>query len=469
MSGTGTGKPERIGHLLARLRKGKGWSQLQLADKLCQVSGRVTLTRHEVSRWERGERVPGRFWLEALAMALETPLEELETAVCATRQRVPGPGARPPGMPWLWRPLVAVDLAAALDHGRAHDLRDLAHAWLTGPPEGWNDPAGTAEGGSPSSGRAATGAFGAAPEPVLLDGTGRDLLGFLETRLTRLRRADDLLGGVELAGRVDRRLREVTPLLTRLGNQQGRLRNRMLRLIAGYAQLAGWVHADAGNALAARRAYRVGLKAATMAADQQLAAHVLGSLSSLSLEAGNAEEALLVARTGLAGPAVAPVKAGTGSERGGSRLLRVLLLHRAALAAARLGDQREPELLLVEAERLADQSKPEDEPEWLYWLDQAEVAAMTGRCLAVLGRPLRAAQLLANRSGGDLPRGSALYGCWLARSYLELGEVEYAESLMERVRVQAAGAGSARAEGALRYLRVKSVPMAGFARPRRYR
>jgi transcriptional regulator with XRE-family HTH domain len=437
---TGAGRPELIGPFLARLRKGKGWSQLQLAEKLCQVSGSPTVTRHEVSRWERGDRVPGSFWLEALAVVLETPLEELEAAVGATRERIPGPGARPPGKPWIWRPLVALDLLAALDHLKVDDLRDLAHAWLAGPPEGWDGGAGT-------------GGFEAEPEPVLLDGSGRDVLGFLEARLGRLRRADDLLGGVELAGRVDRRLRQVIPVMKKIGDDRSEnaLRNRALRLIAGYAQLAGWVQTDAGNGLAARRAYRVGLKAAAVVGDRELAAHVLGSLSSLSLDGGNAHEALLVARTGLAGI--------TGS---GSSLLRALLLHRAALAAARLRERREAELMLVEAERVVDRAKPEDEPEWLYWLDHEELRAMTGRCLAVLGRPLRAVRMLTNRSGGG-PRSSALYGCWLARAYVGLGEVEEARRVMGRVRIQAAGVGSVRVEGAVRHRLLADVDEADRA------
>jgi hypothetical protein len=243
----------------------------------------------------------------------------------------------------------------------------------------------------------------------------------------------------------------VIPVLKMIGHERGRLRNRALRLIAGHAQLAGWVQADAGDGLAAKRAYRVGLKAATIAGDRALSAHVLGSLSSLSLDGGNAHEALLVARTGLAGLAVASEGARTGQEHGGSSLLRALLLHRAALAAARLQERREAELMLVEAERAVGRSRPEDEPEWLYWLDHEELTAMTGRCLTVLGRPFRAARMLTSRSGGG-PRTSALYGCWLARAYVGLGEVEEALRVMARARLQAAGAGSGRVEAALRYL-----------------
>ncbi|HYN93061.1 MAG TPA: helix-turn-helix transcriptional regulator, partial [Pilimelia sp.] len=54
------GPPESIGALLVHLRLARGWSQLRLAEHLCAAAGVATVSRHEVSRWEREERVPGR-------------------------------------------------------------------------------------------------------------------------------------------------------------------------------------------------------------------------------------------------------------------------------------------------------------------------------------------------------------------------------------------------------------------------
>jgi hypothetical protein len=108
--------------------------------------------------------------------------------------------------------------------------------------------------------------------------------------------------------------------------------------------------------------------------------------------------------------------------------------------------------MLLAAEQAAAGSEPEDEPAWLYWLDHQELTAMTGRCLAVLDRPLRAARMLARRSGGDGLRSSALYACWLARAYLDLGEAEEAQRIMARLRSQVVAAGSVRVEAALRHL-----------------
>lgn len=78
---------ETIGALIARLRDERGISQLRLAERLCASAGLDTVTRHEVSRWEREQRIPSGFWLSWLAIALEVRLEVLERAAAAARRR----------------------------------------------------------------------------------------------------------------------------------------------------------------------------------------------------------------------------------------------------------------------------------------------------------------------------------------------------------------------------------------------
>src|SRR5262245_33555737 len=87
---------EPIGELLARVRADRGVSQLRLAERLCAASGTATVTRNEISRWERGDRVPSGYWLAWLAAVLELPLERLERAVAVSRrQRRRSPWAPP--------------------------------------------------------------------------------------------------------------------------------------------------------------------------------------------------------------------------------------------------------------------------------------------------------------------------------------------------------------------------------------
>jgi hypothetical protein len=309
-----------------------------------------------------------------------------------------------------------------LDHADSRDLLVLAHTWLAGPP-------GTAI--IPAA---------ASPELPNMSAAGPETLSALEARLARRRRQDDVVGGLDLAEHIDRDLRLAVALLPTI--RGAGVCRRALLVVAGCAQLAGWTWADAGNTARARRAYRVAMRAAAAAGDRPLAAHALGSLSHHCLAVGDPHEALLLAKTGYA-----------GVRAGGSALIRALLLHRVALAAARAGDRREAVASLLAAEQVAGQAEPSREPEWLYWLDAEELSAMTGRCLAAIGRPLRAVRLLSRRQVGPGPRTTAVYRIWLARSYVELGEIEQACWVGVAALADTLTAGSAAAASELRNLR----------------
>lgn len=75
-----------LGELIRELRDSHGWSQARLADELRKASGRDTLTREYISRWEHGAKKPGPFWLKHLAAVLEVPIEVLERGDVDRRQ-----------------------------------------------------------------------------------------------------------------------------------------------------------------------------------------------------------------------------------------------------------------------------------------------------------------------------------------------------------------------------------------------
>jgi transcriptional regulator with XRE-family HTH domain len=77
---------EVIGAMLARIRAERRLTQHQVATMLKQVSSMPTVTRHEVSRWERGERIPSEYWLGWLAQVLEVPLPELRAARARSKE-----------------------------------------------------------------------------------------------------------------------------------------------------------------------------------------------------------------------------------------------------------------------------------------------------------------------------------------------------------------------------------------------
>ncbi|MEU3115672.1 helix-turn-helix domain-containing protein [Micromonospora chalcea] len=408
--------PRLLGPLLAELRAARGWSQQRLAAELCAASGVPTLTRHEVSRWERQLRLPGDFWSAWLATVLGVPGELLAGAAASSRRL----GVTP----------VAVDPAGS----RARlALLTLAHRWAADP------------GGGTLAGPFTGPATPPVPGPATGDGYGparaADRAGPVRghpadgASLATLRRWDDLLGGGDLAGLGARRLRRSVRGYRRAGPAG---RRRMLPSLAESAQLAGWLAADAGDLTGGLVAYRLALRAAVAAGEPPLAGHVLGSASHLLSDAGDAAGALVLARIGYA-----------ASRATASPGLRALLLHRVALAAALGGRRRAAGEALAGADR-AGPPEPGREPQWLYWLDAAELAAMTGRTLVALGRAAAAVPLLTPVvTAPGRPRRSAVYGGWLARAHLGLGAEPEACAVAGEALLDAVRSGSPRAVGQL--------------------
>lgn len=83
--------PESLCSMLRELRSRHGLSQYDLAGQLNDASGNSSITREDISRWERGKRIPG-------ALLAEVALRRARPA--AARR---GPGGRrrplhPPGL-----------------------------------------------------------------------------------------------------------------------------------------------------------------------------------------------------------------------------------------------------------------------------------------------------------------------------------------------------------------------------------
>jgi transcriptional regulator with XRE-family HTH domain len=69
-----------VGDLIRELRHRHGLTQLALADSLAEVSGNDGVNRRQVARWERGKRIPSRYWRNWNAVVLETPPADLDRA-----------------------------------------------------------------------------------------------------------------------------------------------------------------------------------------------------------------------------------------------------------------------------------------------------------------------------------------------------------------------------------------------------
>ncbi|WP_433049580.1 hypothetical protein [Dactylosporangium sp. CS-033363] len=429
------GAGEIFGALLTRLRLARGRSQLRLAEALCAAAGVPTITRHEVSRWERGERVPSPSWLAWIAFVLEAPVEELEEAAARSRRGrlptrsapleeggrragIPGPGTGRAGRT-ARRQEAAADAATGPRQTAADALRQTAADAATGPPQTAADAlrqtAADAATGPPQTAADAlrqTAADAATGPPQTaadaLRQTAADALrqaaadaAIGARRVAELRRMDDLVSGTEVVRVVRDAYAAAVRQVADGGGDPARAAPARLGLVAELAQLAVWAGVDAGAAVGGRGVtglVRDGVRAALRGGQRALAGHLLGCLAQLRAEDGDGPGALRMARA--ARRIAAPADAGT---------LAVLWL-REAYAAAVQAERARCDAALAAAERAHGLRRPEHDPPWLYWLDDAHLAAASGRCHAVLGRHRAALRLLDDavreRGAGRRPRRS---------------------------------------------------------------
>ncbi|MFG3230973.1 helix-turn-helix transcriptional regulator [Streptomyces antibioticus] len=79
--------PDPFADLLLRLRQEAGRTQEEQADAINAVSGRDTMTRREISRYENFENIPTNHTIAHIAAACGVPFEELRREAKAARAR----------------------------------------------------------------------------------------------------------------------------------------------------------------------------------------------------------------------------------------------------------------------------------------------------------------------------------------------------------------------------------------------
>ncbi|HLL64514.1 MAG TPA: helix-turn-helix domain-containing protein [Micromonosporaceae bacterium] len=379
---------ESLGAMLARARLDSGRSQLRLAELLCAAAGLATVTRHEISRWEREERIPTVYWLRWLAVVLDVPLDGLELAAAVARSRRAG-----------------------------------------------RSPARVAGAGAPRPDAAGALSGPAGHEP-------------LHKRIAALRRMDDLIGGADLLQIVVPELRAAAgaaadrdPAAGRSGSSRQQL--RWSTAVADLAQLTTWVAADAGAPGALLGAYRIGVRASARVADRPLAGHLLGTVAQLTAESGDPRRALRLAR--LARRRAAPVSSAAtralqwhrvafAAARAGARRTCEQALHHAERAYERRDRQLDPSWLYWY-----------DEAHFTAMTGRCYAAL--GR--PHLARPLLVAAL---GSGRLAPRAAAVHASWLAGISADARDLDTASALATEALLNAVRTGSVRATRHVRAL-----------------
>ncbi|WP_442856423.1 hypothetical protein [Frankia sp. CcI6] len=268
----------------------------------------------------------------------------------------------------------------------------------------------------------------------------------VEGRVVQLRRLDDFVGGRDLHELVSREVAATTAVLGDAIYDE-HLGRRLQSAVAELCQLAGWVAMDAGHTQAARRFYLDGVKAAHAAGNSPVAANLISTLSYQFANQHDPRTAILLARTAL-----------RGAEDSATPATLALLYERIAWAHAKAGDRSATEKALAAVERHYEQRHPDDEPTWVYWLDDNEIQMMAGRCYVELGLPKRAEPLLVDavaRCDEDHAREAALYRSWLAEAYLQTGDLHRAVEEASHVVRLDARAGSARTSDRVQHLRAR--------------
>ncbi len=214
--------------------------------------------------------------------------------------------------------------------------------------------------------------------------------------------------------------------------------------VAEATLLGAWMSYDAAPASRLAQKYFIqALSLAQAGNDRLLGASILDAMSHQATYTGRFREAANLARA-----------ARTGTCAVATATLTSHFHAMEARALARLGDAKACDHALAEAFREFERRNPEDDPQWIRYFNEAELAAEFGHCLRDLGRATDAAQYLSSSieaiNDDVFMRSDFFAAMVLADAYLAAGELEQAC----RVALKALTAGEQiRSARCVRYLR----------------
>ena len=188
--------------------------------------------------------------------------------------------------------------------------------------------------------------------------------------------------------------------------------------VAEATLLAAWMSYDSapGSALA-QRYFIQALALAQAGGDRLLGASILDAMSHQATYTGRFGEAASLARA-----------ARTGTAAIATPTLTAHFHTMEARALARLGDARGCDRALAEAVREFERRRPDDDPAWIRYFDESELAAEFGHCLRDLGRAADAAEYasrsVATAEDAGFVRSDFFATMVLADAHLAAGDLE---------------------------------------------
>ncbi|MGW0591247.1 hypothetical protein [Streptosporangium sp. NPDC002607] len=194
---------------------------------------------------------------------------------------------------------------------------------------------------------------------------------------------------------------------------------RLVSVVAEATLLAAWMSYDSGLHALAQRYFIQALGLAQAADDRLLAAGVLDAMSHQATFVGRYREAVNLARA-----------ARQGTAGAATPTLTAHFHTMEARALARLGDAPACDRALTQAVREFERRNPDDDPDWIGYFDEAELAAEFGHCFRDLGRPVVASQYVTpcvrTDRDGEYLRSDFFATMVLADAHLGAREVEQA-------------------------------------------
>lgn len=237
------------------------------------------------------------------------------------------------------------------------------------------------------------------------------------------RTADKKSGGGQLYRSVVHYLHaEVAPQL--FGASTDTSGRQLFSSAAALTEMAGWMAHDAGQDTRARQHFRRSLDFAAVGGDQQLTAHILGSMAHLAHHEHEPAAAIEYARQG------------TQTLAGSQPRLQARLLAMQARGHAALRQPRQCAQLLAEAETMLDRSPSEAASPWVSHFDEGSLASESARCMRQLGdyhEARRHAERVIELRPRERARSHAFGQLGLGASYLAHGHPEQACAIASSV------------------------------------
>lgn len=281
-------------------------------------------------------------------------------------------------------------------------------------------------------------------EPLQRVGEGSrisdDLLDKLQGTTDHLRIMDASSGSGTLTDMGDAHLELLKRILKRASYSEATGR-RLAAIVADTATQTGWFAFDSGQHDLAQAYLLAALRAAKASGDVRLGAGALSYIAIHGYSTGRPRDAVSAARA--ARERVKGVRAPS---------LEAMLLTRQARGHAKLGEQKAALRALGQAAELCARGRSENDPSWLYWINEGEIHGQAGSCHLDLGNPqgaidslirardalnpsdLRTRALILSRAAtAQIRGGDAEAGCATGHEAMDLAERLQSARLTEHV------------------------------------